>query len=80
MPVIDYPKMCVEHMHMTDIFLVADDASVNQYCTENGYGSHTYIAENQRFSNDGSLAYQYYSGGKWILEYGFKQIVVRLTY
>ena len=75
---INYPTMCVEHMHTTDIYLSADDSSVNQYCTENSYSLVSYDKEYSRFSNDGALPYQYYSGGKWVFEFGFKDIVTKL--
>ena len=82
MPVIDYPKMCVQHFHTTDVFLVADSASTARYCIDylDGATFDSVIAERQRFSNDGALAYQYWTGTEWKLEFGFKQIAVSLTY
>jgi len=82
MSVVDYPKMCVQHMHTTDVFLSADQTSVDRYCYEylEGTSCDSFIAEEKRFSNDGSLAYQYWTGSEWKTEFGFKPIVVRLTY
>lgn len=80
MPVIDYPKMCVQNLHSVDVYLSADNDSVDQYCTENGYTLVSYDKEEPRFSNDGALPYQYWTGSEWKLEYGFKQIVIRITY
>jgi len=81
MPVLTYPKFGgIKYFNSTDVFLAADSDSVTQYCTENGYSLSSYIPEDQRFSNDGALTYQYYSGGKWVLEFGFKRIVASITY
>jgi hypothetical protein len=80
MTVISYPKCDVLHMHMTDVFLRADTASVTQYCIDYGVGTlSSYTAESQRFSNDGSLTYQYYDGSKWMLEDGYAKIVISLV-
>ena len=80
MPVIELPKTFKEHIHMTDIYLCADNASVNRYCSENGYTLVSYEKEEPRFSNDGSLPYQYWDGTEWKLEYGFRQIVTKIVY
>lgn len=80
MPVIDLPKTVKEHIHMVDIYLRADDISVNKYCDENGITLISYEKEEPRFSNAGSLPYQYWDGAEWKLEYGFSQIVTKITY
>jgi hypothetical protein len=74
------------------IYLRADDTSIEQYCADRGVSLVSYEAEEQRFSNDGALAYQYYgpftgtiSPGvtgtttKWQLEFGFSKIVQTLV-
>lgn len=80
MPVLEFPTMCVADMHMTSVYLSADNVSVNQYCTDNGYTLVSYDNEYQRFSNDGALPYQYWTGTEWKLEFGFRQIVAKITY
>ena len=86
--VIEYPtKDGIKYFGDGTIYIKADDATVNQYCTELGYTNPAYEAEPQRFSNEGGLAYQYYgvligttgSTMTWNTEFGFNKIVVKLT-
>lgn len=86
--VIEYPtKDSIKYFADDTIYIKADDATVNQYCIDLGYSDPTYEAEEQRFSNDGGLAYQYYgvligttgSTSTWNTEFGFNKIVVKLT-
>lgn len=97
MAIIDYPtKNGVQYFQDNTIYLKADDATVNQYILES-YSGHTLVSyepEDQRFSNDGGLAYQYYgpftgwvspgvySSGTttmWLTEFGYQKIVKKLT-
>ena len=88
MPAIEYPTINVKYFAIQEVYLRADDASVNQYCTDKGITLVSYEAETQRFSNDGGLAYQYWgkpqgvTGGTdmWVTEFGYKKVVQQLTY
>lgn len=88
MATISYPTRNIQYFPIAPVYISADDASVLQYLTENGFptGSTSYVKEDQRFSNDGALAYQYWeydanlSGNTWKTEYGFRQVVTSLTY
>lgn len=88
MPTIDYPKQNVKYYAIQDVYLRADMATINQYCSDKGitYVSHT--TEEKRFSNDGGLSYQYYgvligssgSTSTWNTEFGFSQVVTQIVY
>lgn len=80
MPTIQYPTLNVLNFTVNPVYLSGDDASVAQYCAENFYTLDSYEVEQQRFSNDGAVLYQYYSGGEWKTEFGFNKIVTLLTY
>jgi hypothetical protein len=80
MAILEYPTVNTEYIAINNVYLVANDASVEQYCNEKGLILETYESEERRFSNDGSLYYQYWNGTEWILESGFKKIVSKLTY
>ncbi|MDY0270435.1 hypothetical protein [Trichloromonas sp.] len=80
MAVIEFPTMNVQYIAINDVYLVANDDSVNQFCTENGWTMDSYESEEQRFSNDGSLYYQYWDGSQWVLESGYRKIVTKLVY
>jgi len=82
MPTIELPTINVKYFAVNVIYLRGDDTSVNQYCTDNGYTLDSYDLENQRFSNDGALPYQYYDSGTsaWVTEFGFSKIVTALHY
>ena len=82
MPIIDYPVQNVKYYAVNEVYLRADAASVAQYCTENSITLVSFDPEAQRFSNDGGLAYQYWSTVEsvWKTEFGFDQIVVQLVY
>ena len=78
---LDFPTLNVKYFAVNEIYLSADDISVEQYCTDNGYTLVSYEVENQRFSNDGALPYQYYNTDdtKWVTEFGFHKIVTSLS-
>ncbi len=70
------------------IYLAGDTTSINKYCADRGVALVSYELEEQRFSNDGALAYQYYgpftgaiSPGvtgtttKWQTVWGYSRIV-----
>ena len=80
--VVEYPTMSVKYMAINDVYLSADDDSVDQHCDGMGWNLVSYEPEIQRFSNDGALMYQYWdvAGSKWVLESGFRRVVSRLTY
>jgi hypothetical protein len=80
MPQIEFPTKNVKYFTVNDVYIKADNASVNQYCTENGYTLVSYDAEDKRFSNDGGLAYQIYDGSEWRTEFGYDRVVARLIY
>lgn len=88
MATISYPKQNVKYYAIQDVYLRADDATVAQYCAEQGLTLDSYKAEEQRFSNDGGLAYQYYgilvgSGATvetWNTEFGYHRIVTEIVY
>lgn len=80
MPTISFPTRNVKYFAITDVYLKADNDSVNQYCTENGYTLVDYTPEEKRFSNDGGLSYSYYDGGEWQIEFGYSKIVAVLEY
>lgn len=82
MPTIQYPTLNVKYFAVNEIYLRGDDISVEQYCTDNSYNLSSYELENQRFSNDGALPYQYYDTSTltWVTEFGFSKIVILLNY
>ena len=88
MPTITYPTINVKYFAIQEVYLRADDASVAQYCTDNGLTLTSYVAEEKRFSNDGGLAYQYYgvpigSTGtteSWNTEFGYSRVVTTLVH
>ncbi len=92
---IQYPTKNIKAFGDGTVYLRADSGSVTQYMTEQYPGKTLdgYAPEEQRFSNDGALAYVYYGlftgdlgGGvtgtttKWQTEFGFSRIVQALTY
>ena len=68
-----------------DIPLRADDASVNQFCTEHRYTLSSYTQDQGRFSNDGARLYNCYvqtttgSTYGWKDEYGYAPVVTSIT-
>lgn len=82
MPAIQYPTMNVKYFAITPVYIRADDDTVNQYCTDNGYTLVSYKKEAKRFSNDDGLEYQYYdtTDSVWRSEFGYAQIVSELIY
>lgn len=85
MPTITYPTNNVQYYNVVDVYIAGDDASVKQYLLDNGFptGSTSYVLEDQRFSNDGGLSYQYWdttSGATWKTEFGYRPIVTSVTY
>lgn len=80
MPTIQYPTLNVLNFTINPVYLSGDDTSVSQYCTEKGYTLVSYEVEQQRFSNDGGVLYQYYSNGEWKTEFGFNKVVTVLNY
>lgn len=90
---VKYPtKNSILYFDDNTVYLRSDMDTINQYCLENNYTYVSHEAEEQRFSNDGALAYAYYgpfkyidSDGdevveiKWQTEFGFKRIVTLLT-
>ena len=93
MATIQFPTFTgITYFNDGDIYLAGDTTSVLQYCTDRGKTYVSHELEEQRFSNDGALAYQYYgpftgeiSTGvtgttiKWQMEWGYKKIVKSLT-
>ena len=79
MTTINRPTINVKNFAINEIYISADDTTVNQYCTLKGYTLVNYVAEPiQRFSSGkdgGALPYQYYDGSKWVTEFGFSKIV-----
>ena len=73
--IINNPKSDNIKYLNTDVYIAADAATVNQYCLENALNLNSFTAETPRTANEGALAYQYYNGGNWVLEYGFRKIV-----
>ena len=77
--IIEYPtKDSIKYHSDGTVYIVANDATVHQYCDEKGYTLNGYIAEEQRFSNNGAVNYMYYEDGEWKLEFGFSKIVISL--
>jgi hypothetical protein len=92
---IDYPtKDGLLYYADGSVYLRADNTTVWTYCSGKSYTCVSYIAEEQRFSNDGGLAYQFYgpftgwispgvwSSGTtsmWQTEFGYEKIVRSLT-
>jgi hypothetical protein len=87
METIKYPtKNGIMNFADGTVYLRADDDTVNQYCTEKSYTLEYYESEEQRFSNDGALAYMYYGVNpgitgvtNWYMEFGFSKIVETLV-
>lgn len=80
MPILERPTQNILFHNVEVVYIRADDVTINQYCTENSYTLVSYTPEDQRFSNDGGLAYQYYTGSEWITEFGYSTIVDQLVY
>lgn len=68
-----------------DTPLRADDASVDQFCSEHGYSLTSYTQDQARFSNDGARLYSCYvqttTGATygWKDMYGYDAVVTSIT-
>ena len=79
MATISYPTKNVLYYPIAPVYIRADQATTNRYLYEEGLASGTtsFVAETQRFSNDGGLSYVYWgydaqlSGNTWKEEFGF---------
>jgi len=88
MPKIEYPTMNVKYFAIQNVYLRADNASLIQYCSDNGITYVSHKEEEKRLSNDGGLAYQYWglpegiTGGtnSWVTSFGYEKIVTELVY
>ena len=95
MATLQYPtKNGVKFFADHTIYLRADSGTVNQYSSENSISPSGFVAEDQRFSNDGGLAYAYYgpftgvigpgtttgTTTMWQVEWGYSKIVVEISY
>ena len=88
MPTLTYPTINVKYYAIQKVYLRADEASVDQYCIDNDITKVSYTPEQQRFSNDGGLSYQYYgievgSTGTtltWNTVFGYEKVVQELIY
>jgi len=74
-------------MHINNIEFPAlpirsDDASVQQYCTENSIALDSYTADSTRYSNDGARLYNYYdtTTSQWMNSWGYAGIVTEITH
>ena len=91
---IQYPTFTgITYFDDGTIYLAGDSASITKYCADRGKAYVSHELEEQRFSNDGGLAYQYYgiftgvitppattgTTTKWIMEWGYSRIVKSLT-
>lgn len=89
---ITYPtKNSIKYFDDNTVYLLADDTTINQWCTEKSYTLVSYEKETQRFSNDGALPYAFYgpltylneegtevTEDTWQIEFGFKKIVISI--
>ena len=83
MPSINYPTNDIKYFSQCNVFIRGDQDSIDQYALENGaLTGVTVTLEDQRFANNGALAYQYFvsSGSTWVTEYGFDKIIVQLDH
>jgi hypothetical protein len=83
MPSINFPTQDIKYFHQTNVFLRGDQDSIDQYAIDKGISGVTNIVlEDQRFSNNGAITYQYFmtSGATWVTEYGFDRVVVSLDH
>lgn len=88
MPIISYPTNNVLYYPIEKVYIAGDNESVKQYLLDNGFptGTTSYVKEDQRFSNDGALTYQYWewdaqlTGNTWKTEFGFRPIATSVTY
>jgi len=88
MPIIDYPTINVKYYAIQNVYLKADMVSIIEYCSDKGITYVSHQPEQQRFSNDGGLAYRYFglpvgvTGGTsaWITQFGYDQVVSELNY
>jgi hypothetical protein len=90
---VQYPTFTgITYFEDGAVYLSGDVTSINKYCADRGKTLVSYELEEQRFSNDGALPYQYYgpftgalSPGvtgtttKWQLVWGFNRVVKSLT-
>jgi len=81
MPKIELPTLNTRNFTVNSVYLKGDDASVSQYCLDNGKTLIDYEVEHQRFSNDGALLYSYYdtANAEWKTEFGFSKIAIILN-
>jgi len=95
MATIQYPtKDGVSYFADGTIYLRAHNTTVNTYCSGKTWTLDSYEIENQRFSNDGALAYAFYgpftgvigpgtttgTTNMWQVEWGYSRIVTSLVY
>ena len=87
MATIQYPTVKgIKYFGDNTVYLRADSGTADQYCTDNSYSYDSFEPENQRFSNDGGLAYMYYGENPgitgvtaWYMEFAFDKIIKTLT-
>lgn len=83
MPSMKFPvQRNAKNFTVNSVYIKADTDTIDQYCVENGLTLVGYETENQRFSNDGILVYQYYDLAKteWKTASGYDRVVGMLDY
>ena len=89
MATVEYPTVRAyeDTLHINNIEfpalpLRADDDTVDQYCTENAIGAHTYTADESRYANDGARLYNYWDTvtSEWKNSWGYSGIVIEIQY
>jgi hypothetical protein len=93
MATIQYPtKDGIKYLGDGTVYLKADNTTVWTFCSGRGYTCVSYTTEDQRFSNDGALAYAFYgpftgvispgvtgTTNMWQVEFGYQKIVTSLV-
>jgi len=88
MPVINFPTLNVKYYAIQDVYVRADMATINEYCSDKGITYVSHQPEPKRFSNDGGLSYQYFgiavgstgTTSTWNTVFGYDQVVAELVY
>lgn len=84
MPTINFPTHDLKYFSQTNVFIRGDQDSIDQYIIEHDEidTMSNIILEDQRFSNNGALTYQYWNATEsiWVTEFGFDKVIVSFDY
>lgn len=81
MATINFPAVQDTYLYgYNNIYIKADSQSVIKFCQETNITGYTYTKTDPTFSDDGGTLFKYYTGTKWVVEFGYEPIIKLLTY